>query len=387
MIEVAFGTTKDKQGAKMPVYLSGLATAVPPYELPQTLVLDYARRILGPRFAQFERMAGTFLSAGVEKRYSFAPVEWFLEPHSWQSRNDTYLAGATELFIDASRRALIDAGWRADEVDCVVTVSSTGIATPTLEARAWAQMGFRSDINRVPVFGLGCAGGVSGLAIARDLAQAKPGQKVLMVTLEGCTLSFRSDRLTKADIIATVLFGDGAAALCLSTEKNDKAKQQVQLGAGQQEIWPDTLNIMGWNVEDTGLGVIFDRSIPDFATANFRRVVDKVLGDTQRSCEDVDRFVCHPGGAKVVAALEDALDLDVGSLDSERDVLRSYGNMSAPTVLFVLEDVLRAGETGEMVLCALGPGFTASFLPLSVTASSQSHKTLSATQPTGVIHA
>ncbi|KZL24047.1 type III polyketide synthase [Pseudovibrio sp. Ad37] len=373
----------------MPVYLTGLATAVPPYELPQTLVLDYARRILGPKFAQFERMAGTFLSAGVKRRYSFAPLEWFLEPQDWKTRNETYLRGATDLFVTAARKALIKAGLRADEIDCVVTVSSTGITTPTLEAQAWKQMGFRTDILRVPVFGLGCAGGVSGLSIAQQLAQTKPGSNVLVVALEGCTLSFRSDRLTKADIIATVLFGDGAAAACLSTSKPESSKQLFVLGTGHQEMWPDTLNIMGWNVEEHGLGVVFDRSIPDFATEHFRDVTERSLNALAMDVDSIDRFVCHPGGAKVVQALEGALDLPANTLDVEREILQEFGNMSAPTALFVLERVLERSPQGNMVLCALGPGFTASFQPVSVVANEASGRweTTGFQRPEGVINA
>ncbi|EEA93424.1 naringenin-chalcone synthase, putative [Pseudovibrio sp. JE062] len=383
------GNNESRVGEPMPVYLTGLATAVPPYELPQTLVLDYARRILGPKFAQFERMAGTFLTAGVKTRYSFAPLEWFLEPQDWKTRNETYVRGATELFITAARKALLKAGLRADEIDTVVTVSSTGIATPTLEAQAWKQMGFRTDIMRVPVFGLGCAGGVSGLAIAQQLAQAKPGSNVLMLALEGCTLSFRSDRLTKADIIATVLFGDGAAAACLSTSKPEGSKPVFQLGSGHQEMWPDTLNIMGWNVEEHGLGVVFDRSIPDFATEHFRDVTERSLTALSMERTGVARFVCHPGGAKVVQALEGALDLPTGVLDVEREILQEFGNMSAPTVLFVLERVLERTAQGNMVMCALGPGFTASFQPVTVVPSEAGgHRgTTDFSKPEGAINA
>ena len=241
-----------------------------------------------------------------------------------------------------------------------MTVSSTGVATPTLEARAAAEMGFRADLQRVPLFGLGCAGGVTGLAVARRLAAARPGARVLMVAVEACTLSFRSDRLRKADVIATVLFGDGAAAACLSAGEG-----ALSLGEGFEHRWPDTLDIMGWDVDDTGLGVVFDRSIPDFAAANMPAAADAALASAGLSRADIDRWVCHPGGAKVVVAIEGALGLAAGTLGAEREVLRRAGNMSAPTVLFVLDRVLREGTAGRMMLTALGPGFTASFLPLT----------------------
>ena len=350
------------------VYLNGLSTAVPPHELPQDLVQQTARRVLGPHYAQFERMAATYENAGVERRYSLAPIDWFLEPKNWPQRNSLYIEGATELFIRAAEAALAAAGLKADAVDTIVTVSSTGIATPTLEALAWKRMGFRTDVQRIPVFGLGCAGGVSGLAIARDQARARPGSHVLLVALEACTLSFRSDRLQKADIIATALFGDGAAAACLSTAGLDTDLPGITLDEGQQEMWSDTLDIMGWDVDETGLGVIFDRSIPAFAEEHFARAADAALARSGLARGAIDRFVCHPGGAKVVRALETALDLAPESLDAERTVLRDYGNMSAPTALFVLKRVIENGCTGQMMMTALGPGFTASFMPLTVAA-------------------
>ncbi|SHE76286.1 (2-(2,4-dihydroxy-6-methylphenyl)-2-oxoethyl)-4-hydroxy-2-pyrone synthase [Litoreibacter ascidiaceicola] len=345
----------------MTVYLNGLGTAVPPHILPQTLAEDTARRLLGPRYSQFERLAPSFATSGVETRYSVVPIDWFTHDKGWRERSATYVEGATELFINAARAALDDAGLRADQVDTVVTVSTTGIATPTLEARAFTRMGFRRDIQRVPVFGLGCAGGVSGLGIAQQLAAASPGSNVLMVSVEACSVSFRTDRMQKADIIATVLFGDGAAAAVLSTDG-----QGPELGVARQILWPDTLDIMGWDVDEVGLGVIFDRSIPDFVTSNLREAALKALGLSGLSEKDITRFVCHPGGAKVVTAIEQALSLAPDSLTAERDVLRDFGNMSAPTVLFVLKQVLERNQSGQMMLAALGPGFTGAFLPLKI---------------------
>ncbi len=247
----------------------------------------------------------------------------------------------------------------AEEVDTIVTVSSTGISTPTLEARAMLEMGFREDVKRVPVFGLGCAGGVTGLSLAARLAAVAPGEKVLLVSVETCTLSFRADRMQKADIIATVLFGDGAAAACLTTESDG-----AEFGAGQEHTWPDTLKIMGWDVDPDGFGVIFDRSIPEFVKRHFADAVQGGLERMGLEQGDLSRLVCHPGGAKVVEAIEGALHLDQGVLDHERNVLRDFGNMSAPTALFVLKRVAEAKQKGQMMLAALGPGFTASMLPI-----------------------
>ena len=348
----------------MTVYLHGLSTALPPHELPQSLARDAAREILGPKYPAFDRLITTFETAGIDQRNSVVPLEWFKGPKTWSDRHAAYLPGAKAMFIEAAHKALADAEWDAGEVDTVVTVTTTGIATPSLEAQVHGEMGFRDDILRVPVFGLGCGGGVSGLSIARDLAAAREGSKVLLVVVEACSVSFRSDRFQKADIIASVLFGDGAAAVCLSSATSET--RHIELGQGVQKIWPDTLGIMGWDVDDTGLGVVFDRSIPSFVSGNFRPAVEAALEASSLNWSDIDRFVCHPGGAKVITALEETLDLGEGTLDAERDVLRRAGNMSAPTVLFVLEHVLASGATGQMMSCALGPGFTASFLPIKV---------------------
>ena len=213
----------------------------------------------------------------------------------WPERNRAYLDGATQLFIDAATGALDRAGIRAAQVDTIVTVSSTGISTPSLEARVADRMGFRVDVERVPVFGLGCAGGVSGLSIASRLAQSRPGI-VLLVAVELCTLAFRLDKLSKENIVATALFGDGAAACVLQAGEAGVAAVEMS----GQHTWPDTLDIMGWDVDPQGLGVIFDRAIPPFAEANIAPAVAGILGRAGLRLGDVDRFACHPGGAKVI---------------------------------------------------------------------------------------
>lgn len=347
--------------APPPVRLAGLGLAVPPHELSQLQARRTAERIFGGRWPDFARLATSFETSGVERRYSVAPLDWFETPRTWPERTALYLESATALFVEAARNALADGGLAASDIDTVVTISSTGIATPTLEARAFEAMGFRSDLHRVPVFGLGCAGGVSGMAIAARLARAMPGSNVLMVSIETCTLNFRDDRLSKADVIASVLFGDGAAAACLTTGGGASAPA---IGEGEEHLWPDTLGIMGWDVDAAGFGVIFDRSIPSFVEAHFRDAAAACLARADLCPEDIARFVCHPGGAKVVETIELTMGFEPGLLDHERGVLRDYGNMSAPTALFVLKRVMDEGRSGQMALAALGPGFTVSLLPI-----------------------
>jgi alkylresorcinol/alkylpyrone synthase len=342
-----------------PVALLSLATAVPEIILRQDEAKALARKLFGERAGLFERLAPVFDNAGIAKRHIAKPTAWYEGDHGWKARNDVYLEAAETLYIEAASRALDQAGIKAGEVDGLVTVSTTGIATPSLEARVAGRMGFRADAERSPIFGLGCAGGVGGLAIATRLAAAD--KTILFVTVELCSTSIRLDKLSKANIVATALFGDGAAACVVRAGEGGIA----QIGGGAEILWPDTLGIMGWDVEDPGLGVIFDRAIPPFVEENMAQGVGQILAKLGLDRSQIDRFICHPGGAKVIAGLETSLKLQPGSLDHERSVLRDYGNMSAPTVLFVLERLLAEGLPERTLLLALGPGFTASGLSLA----------------------
>lgn len=341
-----------------------LATAVPPHVISQGDAAAFATDAFGDRFADFDKVAGVFMTSGILRRRSVRPIDWFRQPLGWPERSEAYLDGACALFVDAASRALAEAGLLAQEIDTVVSVSSTGIATPSLEARVAEEIGFKPAVERVPVFGLGCAGGVSGLSIAARLAQSRPGSNVLLVVVETCTLSFRMDQLTKANVVATALFGDGAAALVLRAD----AEEGVEVESSAQHCWPGTLDIMGWSVDGAGLGVIFDRAIPPFAEAEFGPAAAAMLAQGGLDLAAIDRFVCHPGGAKVVTALERALALPQGVLADERAVLSEYGNMSAPTVFFVLDRALKTGLPRRTMLTAMGPGFSASAATLKVAA-------------------
>lgn len=346
------------------IQLVSVATAVPPHRIAQSDAAAVAHKAFSSRYDDFDRLSRVFESSGIRNRYAVRPIEWYLEPLGWPERNAAYLDGACRLFEAAATRALDDAGLTAAEVDTVVTVSSTGIATPSLEARVADRLGFRPDVERVPVFGLGCAGGVSGLALAARLAKAQPGSTVLVVAVELCTLSFRLDKLSKENIVATALFGDGAAACVLRS--GDEGMATVEMSG--QHRWPDTLDIMGWDVDRQGFGVIFDRAIPPFAQQHLAAAIDGILDRGGLARDDIDRFACHPGGAKVITAIERSLSLQQGSLDHERSVLSDYGNMSAPTALFVLQRLAAEGLPPRTLLTAMGPGFTASCVSLQAAA-------------------
>lgn len=343
-----------------PVHIHSIATAVPPNVLTQAEAEDIARFCFAPRISDFDRLAGVFRNSGIERRNVVRPAEWYLSPLGWPERMTAFKEGAGELFVRAAERALRDAELSAAEIDAVVTVSSTGIVTPTLEALKMAELGFRQDVRRVPVFGLGCAGGATGLSLAAHLALAQPGARVLLVVVELCSLSFRMDQLTKANLVATALFADGAAACVVST----RAVGQLAIVDHAEHTWRDTLGIMGWTVDAEGLGVIFDKDIPSFAEAKLHAALAAAVAPWGDTPGRFDGYVCHPGGAKVIAALETAMALDTGRLQIERQILAEHGNMSAPTVLFVLERAIRGKMTGRTLLMAMGPGFTLSCVKL-----------------------
>ena len=342
------------------VKLVSLATAVPPHIIAQTQAAEIAANVFAGRMKEYHSLSNLFVNAGIKRRFAARPVEWFLEEHGWADRMRVYEDIASALFVEVVKNALAKAHLSGADIDCVVVASSTGISTPTLDVRLSRLLGFRPDIERVPLFGLGCAAGVSGLGVASQLAARKPGLTVLFVAIELCTLAFRMDKPTKANIVATALFGDGAAACVL---RNGGTGLAVVESSGVH-LFPDTLDIMGWKIEDEGFGIILARSLPAFVERELEPAIGRILGRSGLSIADIDRFICHPGGMKVLTALEAAFHLTPGMLGIERAVVAEHGNMSSPTVLFVLERALGEGLSELSAMIAMGPGFTASCITL-----------------------
>lgn len=342
-----------------PCSLLSLATAVPPHIVEQADAKATARRAFN-RKNLFDKLSSVFDNAEIATRHLVAPLEWYERPHGWNDRNAIYLESAEKLFIDAATSAIEKAGLTPEQIDGVVTVSTTGIATPSLEARVASRIGFRDDIRRVPVFGLGCAGGVNGLSLAARLATADPGSRWLFVTVETCSISIRLDSDDPAAVVATALFGDGAAAAVVTGGEHSLAR----IGGSAEKLFPETLRIMGWDVEDPGLSVVFDRAIPPFIEEHLAATIDEMCAGLGIRRSEIDRFCCHPGGVKVLDAIESALDLNQGDLNLEREVLRDFGNMSAPTVMFVLDRLLKQGLPDKVMMTAFGPGFTCAGLLL-----------------------
>jgi alkylresorcinol/alkylpyrone synthase len=338
--------------------LLSMATALPEHRLSQEWVRDWAHRHFGSHGFPITALLSAYDNAGVEERWAAMPPEWYGQPHGWIERSDIYSRIGLDLMEAAARDCLTAAGMEASDVDSLLFISSTGVATPSLDALLMDRLPFREDVQRLPVFGLGCAGGVIGLGQAAGLAEAQPGKRVLLLALELCSLNFREDDLTKGNVIATVLFGDGAAAALVSCDGPDAAPR---LTASAQHRWPESRGVMGWSIEEDGLGVIFSRDIPAIIRSDARSVVEKFLEDRGMTSHDIVHTACHPGGAKVVSALEAVLQRQQGDLQHEREVLRKFGNMSSPTALFVLSHLLEAEDwelKGPTFSLALGPGFT-----------------------------
>ncbi len=337
--------------------LRALATAVPPHVLHQKDVEALGRQIFATRAEAFERMRPIYANAGIETRYSCVGLEWYLEEHSWRERNDLYIENARVLMRRAAEECLERAGLATEDIDGIAVVSTTGIATPSLDALLIEDMALRRDVSRLPIFGLGCAGGVIGLNRVADLTRARPGSKWLLIVAELCGLTFRSTDMSKSNIVATALFGDGVAALIVDSG----CETGPAVVSGGEYTWPDSLDIMGWQLRDNGFGVLFSRDIPELVRTAMADALGGFLDSAALRLEEIDAFVPHPGGIKVLAALESALSLPKDALRHARDVLRDYGNMSAATVFFVLERYLAERPSGRALLSTLGPGFTAGF--------------------------
>lgn len=336
--------------------LLAVSCAVPPHEITQAEVEAFGRRFFSRRAGAFERLAGAYSNAGIRRRYSCVPIDWYEQQHGWKDWNALYVDNALDLIEEAALDVLAGAGLSPAEIDGIVAVSSTGISVPSLDARLMERIPFRRNVQRLPIFGLGCAGGVLGLARTAALARSQPGSRWLFLVVELCGLTFRGADLSKSNIIATALFGDGAAAAVVQVGENGHP-----VAAWGEHCWRDSLEIMGWKVEDDGLGVQFSRDIPTLVQTELKVALDGFLWEQGLSTKDIDHYLFHPGGAKVLTALEQAFDLTPDDLADTYAILRDYGNMSAATVMFVLKRAIERGTRGQCLLGALGPGFTAGF--------------------------
>ncbi len=351
--------------------LVSLATAVPPNVVRQKDARNLAAHLFADAIGPDHRLIEVFEHAEIEKRHVCVPLEWFAADHGFAEKNDLYLEHAVGLASEVARGALARARLSPRDVDHLVFVSSTGLATPSVDARLANALGFRDDFRRTPIWGLGCAGGAAGLSRARDFALADPSARVLLVALELCSLTFQRNDLSKRNLVAASLFGDGAAAALVAGSQVSGIEgdgcRPLELLASQSTLWKDTLDVMGWTVDGTGLHVVFSRDIPTIVHERVRPSLVAFLEACGLRLEDLHHLVAHPGGVKVLRAYAEALGLPPAAFRHAREVLRDYGNMSSPSCLFVLERFRAANEIGpgeSAVVAALGPGFSAEYVLL-----------------------
>lgn len=343
-----------------PAHIYSVKTAYPPHVMRQVDVTTKAAEVFDHKPDYFRRMAAAYGNAGVETRHSCVPLDWYLEPHGWPERTRLYEENAIALLVEAGASCMAAADVLPTDIAATVVVSSTGVVTPSLDSLLQGPLGLKPHVQRLPIFGLGCAGGVVGLSRAAAVASSLPGRWVLFLCVELCGLTFRPSDDSKANLIGTAIFGDGAAALLIKVpEATSNRAPCAAVSAWGEHTWPDSRETMGWRVEDDGLGVVFSREIPNLVRRELRPVTDHFLQNNCLTLSDLDGVLCHPGGGKVLSAMEASLELEGGDLRHARSVLRDRGNMSAVTVLAVLERALESHDTGRHLMTALGPGFTA----------------------------
>jgi alkylresorcinol/alkylpyrone synthase len=315
----------------------------------------------GPtRAAAARRLHG---NAGVALRHLALPIERYARLGDFSAANQAYIAEATELGSEAVSGALERAGLRPERVDLIVFTTGTGIAVPSIDSRIATRIGLRPDVKRVPLFGLGCLGGAAGIARVHDFLRGDPDAVAVLVAVELCSLTIQRTDSSVANLVASGLFGDGAAAVVLTGERHGAGPRVVDSVSHQ---YPDTVRAMGWDVSATGLKVVLGAEVPTLVATYLADDVNTLLGRNGLGVEQVSRWVCHPGGPKVITAIQTALGLDADDLAITWRSLHAVGNLSSASVLFVLHETLArrpaAGQWG--VLMALGPGFAAELVLL-----------------------
>lgn len=332
-----------------------VATASPPNTLPQSELRAFARRFFARDFPAIDRLLPAFDNSGIAERQMASPVEWFDAPHTFAEKNEVYRRCALDMSARAGAEALRRADVKPTEIAALVFVSTTGIATPSLDSYLVQLLGLSRATARVPLWGLGCAGGAAGLARAADLTRAL-GRPVLLIAAEVCSATFVHGDRSKSNLIATALFGDGAAAVVLAP-----GDEGLRIVGGHTQLIDDSADIMGWTLEAEGLRVRFARSIPNLVRDTVPGFKIAAAHAAHVSPAEIEHYVLHPGGTKVLAAYESALAVPRGRIEGAYTTLREHGNMSSPTLLFVLEafmrDTPRTGAAG--LALGLGPGFAA----------------------------
>jgi alkylresorcinol/alkylpyrone synthase len=341
---------------------------LPPNVIDQQALAAMLRAHWGDHYGGSRRWQSTFdqiqRSVHVVRRHLALPVDAYYELDTFGKANAAWARVAPELGVIAARRALAAAHMSPNEIDHLFFVSGTGIATPSLDARIVNLLRMRQDVRRTPIFGLGCAAGVAAIGRAADVLCGSPNQIAMVVSVELCSLTFQRNDASIANIIASALFGDGAAAVILGGADvvSRAAAIATRVVATRSVFYHDTEPIMGWEVGEDGLKVVLSPAIPDLVRARLGTDVDAMLAEQGLDRSAIRRWVAHPGGNRVLEAIEQALELEPNALEASWRLLAETGNLSSASALFVLHDLLAGGaaQPGEYgMMLAMGPGFCA----------------------------
>ena len=329
----------------------------------ETLIAAFRDAWAGAHF-NVERLEDLHRAVQVSGRHLALPLAAYSGLTSFASRNDAWTEAAVDLGETAVREALRRAGLAPADVGHLFFVTTTGIATPSVDARLVNRLGLAPGVRRSPLFGLGCAGGAAGLARAADYLRAYPGQVAVVLAVELCSLTLQRDDFSIPNIISSGLFGDGAAAVVLAGGARDgaDAPPAPSVVATGSVFYPDTERVMGWDVVDSGFKVVLSAKVPDVVRANVRANVDEFLAAHDLARADIRHWIVHTGGPRVLEAFESTLELPAGALARSWRSLRETGNLSSAAVLFVLGELLDAGEPARDdfgLLMSMGPGFCA----------------------------
>ncbi|MCU0427745.1 MAG: stilbene synthase [Candidatus Kapabacteria bacterium] len=344
-------------------FLSGIKTALPKHKVSQTDVRDLVHALFERDYKGLHRLMPVFENTNIQARYFSKPLSWFSEQTTFVESSAAFVETAVELLQSASEQAIAATNTNPNEIGMVVVVSTTGITTPSLDGKLIQALGLSNSTKRIPVWGLGCAGGVAGLARASELVSILPkGKKLLFAAVELCSLTFQRNDISKSNIVASSLFADGAAALIL--ENSGAEHSHFQIVDSYSFMFDDSEDIMGWDIIETGLKVRFSRDIPTLIHANLPQLLHDACQTWGIRREEIEHFVVHAGGTKVLQAYSDSLGISPEKLEIAHEILRHHGNMSSVSVLFALRDFLaQTKPTGTFgVMMALGPGFSAEFV-------------------------
>jgi alkylresorcinol/alkylpyrone synthase len=291
-------------------------------------------------------------------RYLALPIEEYSKLENWGQANDAWIRVSQDVGEQAVRKALDRASLEPADIDCLVFVSVTGVATPSIDARLINRLGLSPRVKRLPIFGLGCVAGAAGISRVADYVKAYPEEVAVLLSVELCSLTLQLENLSIPNLISSGLFGDGAAAVVMVG--NGRRAQGPRVVATRSVFYPDSERVMGWDISDMGFQVVLSAEVPEVVRRHLRRDVDEFLADQGVDRGQIVSWVAHPGGPKVLTALEEALELEPDALRLTRESLERVGNLSSTSVLLVLEETMRSqrpegGSLGMML--AMGPGF------------------------------